>query len=111
MILLWMEQEGRALPRPALPFTIDSADVSAERVCSSLLTFPKLRANNTSVGIVGQIPKNARRPLASERDSRKKERERERRDFRIYKSSISFVSLMKRNFPVLKSIDGLLWTN
>lgn len=69
-IVTMMEQEGRALPRPALRFTIDSPDVSAERVYPSLLTFPKLRANNTSVGIVGQISKNAK---AFERREKKKD--------------------------------------
>lgn len=36
------------MQRLALPFTIDSVDVSAKRVCSSVLTFENLRVNNTS---------------------------------------------------------------
>jgi len=43
-----IDQEGRAMETRVAFYTIDSTNVSAERVRSSLLTFQELRANNTS---------------------------------------------------------------
>lgn len=77
------------MQRLALPFTIDSVDVSAKHVCSSVLTFENLRANNTSSCRVN--PKERKTSLVFE-----KLREEEEADVLVFPATqkISLVLLL-----------------